>query len=204
MRGVPADAGGYDVWQAQRSASERSLLKQSHSRAFPANLGSVLFLDWRVRSGGEPVAARCPTSGKTGSPSGVRQSETRPRRLPSANAQRRFRRSSFLLRRCRSRATGRPGDFASISAQSRSTVSSDMLFASLLDLAAKSLRQNDSQLTGNALAEAADRRGRRNAGYAPRRIECRQGAYKGDPPDGFGDDPECQIGLQQAGGHPQP
>jgi len=40
-----------------------------------------------VRSGGEPVAARCATSGKTGSPSGVRQSETRPRRLPLANAQ---------------------------------------------------------------------------------------------------------------------
>ncbi|MFA7413171.1 MAG: hypothetical protein WC048_01680, partial [Rhizobium sp.] len=40
--------------------------------------------------------------------------------------------------------------FASISAQSRSTVSSDMLFASLLDLAAKSLRQNDSELAGNA------------------------------------------------------
>ncbi|MHB0954512.1 MAG: hypothetical protein ACYC10_21675, partial [Allorhizobium sp.] len=31
-----------------------------------------------MRSGGDPVAARCPTSGKTGSPSGVRQSETPP------------------------------------------------------------------------------------------------------------------------------
>ena len=29
------------------------------ARAFPANVGSILFLDWRVRSGCETVAARC-------------------------------------------------------------------------------------------------------------------------------------------------
>ena len=52
--------------------------RRPKARVFPANSGSVLFLDWRVRSGGEPAAAQCPTSGKAGSPSGVRQSETPP------------------------------------------------------------------------------------------------------------------------------